>query len=308
MSDYGDDSNSDEFDDGDVLEALLASDIGSSQQGGSSSIKGAEIHHAPPNILNDPYEDPFVEALMQSEACFKTDPVYSDPRKSTISTNNLHAPHLKRKRSTEDVVEESPDSKKPLKAINKGDPGIKQDRAVGPVSDTPYRLDFGKHRDKTLDEVPSQYVDFLVDERVYQNRPALASALRAKGLLGDTSRGKANIESRLSSWRKPSLDEMMDSRMWNEDEEEARWITPSDARKYFKINSHLLQHVRIKPLPQKASYQLPLYQVYACAAHFKTITSGTTQQAYENFLSKNDQREREVVAEAGYFVDCGCFD
>ena len=100
----------------------------------------------------------------------------------------------------------------------------------------------------------------------------------------------------------------MDSGMWNEDEEEARWITPSDARKYFKITSYLLQNVRIKPLPQKASYHLPLYQVYACAEHFETITSGTTQQAYEDFLSKNDERQREIVAEAGYFVGCGCFD
>lgn len=308
MSDHGDDSTMDEFDDDDVVEALLASDISSSQQEDSSRIKGAEVHHAPPNIVDDLYEDPYVEALMQNEACFKTDPIYSNLQKSTFPTDNVHTPHLKRKRSTKDVVEESPDFKKPLKAITKGDPQINQKPAVSPVIDRPYRLNFGKHRDKTLDEVPSQYVDFLVDEEVYQNRPALASALRAKGLLMDTSRSKANIESRLSSWRKPSLDEMMDSRMWDEDEEAACWIAPSDARKYFKITSNLLQKARLKPLSGKASYQLPLYQVYACAEHFGTVTSGTTQQAYKEFLGKNEQREREILGEAGYFVDCGCCD
>ena len=308
MSDNGGDSTLDEFDDDDVVEALLASDIGSSQQRESSSIKGAEIHYAPPNIVDDPYEDPFVEALMQNEACFTNDAIHPDLETSTCLTYNLYTPHLKRKRSTEDVVDESPDSKRPLRAISEGDPQINQERAVGPTIVQPYRLDFGKHRDKTLDEVPSQYVDFLVDEGVYQNRPALTSALRARGLLRDGSRSKADIEAGLSSWRKPSLDEMMDSRMWDDDEEEARWISPSDARKYFKITSNLLQKARLKPLLGKASHQLALYQVYACAEHFGTVTCSTTRQALKDFLSKNEQREREILAEAGYFVGCGCCD
>ena len=310
MSDNGDDNTLEEYDDDDVVEALLASDFGSIQQGKSSSMGGAEIHYAPSGIVDDPYEDPFVEALMQNEACFKTDPIiHSDLVNSTFPTDSLHTPHLKRKRSTEYVVEQFPDSKNPRRVVTKGDPRINQDSAVSEtIIDRPNRLNFGKHRDKTLDEVPSQYVDFLVDEGVYQTRPALASALRAKGSLANTSRSKTDIESGLSSWRKPSLDKMIDSRMWDDDEQEALWITPSDARKYFKTTSFLLQKARIKPLARKASYQLPLYQVYACAEHFGTITSGTTQQAFKDFLSKNEQREKEILAEMGYFMGCGCCD
>lgn len=44
-----------------------------------------------------------------------------------------------------------------------------------------YKLDFGKHRGKSLEEVPTDYVDWLTKEMVYEKRPELKEALKQIG-------------------------------------------------------------------------------------------------------------------------------
>lgn len=41
-----------------------------------------------------------------------------------------------------------------------------------------YRLNFGAHSGKTLDEVPPDYVDWLSEKMVYRKEPELETALR----------------------------------------------------------------------------------------------------------------------------------
>ena len=45
-------------------------------------------------------------------------------------------------------------------------------------------ITFGKHRGKRVSEVPRTYLEWIVRERVYANRPDLVAALRSLKLLG----------------------------------------------------------------------------------------------------------------------------
>ena len=49
-----------------------------------------------------------------------------------------------------------------------------------------YRLPFGRYKGRTLQEVPQDYCQWLIDDRVYDDKPALEAALRAGNYLQST--------------------------------------------------------------------------------------------------------------------------
>lgn len=51
----------------------------------------------------------------------------------------------------------------------------------------PYRLEFGKHRGKTLDEVPPTYINWIIGEKIYDKgiHPDLKASLLARGMIMD---------------------------------------------------------------------------------------------------------------------------
>lgn len=74
--------------------------------------------------------------------------------------------------------------------------------ALSPItSSSPYRLDFGKHRDKTLDEVPQSYIHWIVSGNIYDKYPDLKAALLARGSIMD--RDYSSISSEKSSKEDP---------------------------------------------------------------------------------------------------------
>lgn len=86
-------------------------------------------------------------------------------------------------------------SKKPASLARLGD----EDTTRKPQLTDLYILDFGKHAGKRLPNVPSRYIDWLINEEVYTNRPALATALRALGKLDTATRPSL----RDSTWKAP---------------------------------------------------------------------------------------------------------
>ncbi|KAL8688786.1 MAG: hypothetical protein Q9224_004799, partial [Gallowayella concinna] len=53
----------------------------------------------------------------------------------------------------------------------------------------PYRLPFGKHKDRTLQDIPQDYRNWLVREKIYVSKPDLEAALIANNDLAATAPG-----------------------------------------------------------------------------------------------------------------------
>lgn len=174
-------------------------------------------------------------------------------------------------------------------AVSENDPHTYSD-AADPSSSF-YRLPFGKHVGKTLDELPSFYIDWLVRNGVSNSNPDLASALKIKN------------RSRLATWVRPSPNDADDLRFFDRDTCGALWISTSDVFKYFHVDVRLLALTRIMPII-KGARRYSLYPVYACAKHFRTVEQGTVDQALAEFLNKNNKREQEKMAEMG--LTCCC--
>ena len=67
--------------------------------------------------------------------------------------------------------------------------------ALLPVtSSSPYRLEFGKHRDKTLDEVPQSYIHWIVSGNIYDKYPDLKAALLARGSIMHRDNSSITLE------------------------------------------------------------------------------------------------------------------
>ena len=175
-------------------------------------------------------------------------------------------------------------------AFSKDDCHIAQ--AAGPSSNL-YRLTFGKHTGKTLEELPSSYIEWLLKNGILKSNPGLASALKKKA------------HSRLVNWTKPNPQDTHDPRFFDRDTNAALWIAKTDAEKYFNVDVHLLGLAKIWPIV-KRSQSYCLYSIYVCAKHFRTVTEGTADQALAKFLNKNRDREREIVAGMGCFCPYCC--
>ena len=209
------------------------------------------------------------------------------------------SPNRKRKRPaycSSDPSAATPTSPTP-KASKRSRP-----RHPGPLPVQSYRLDFGKHRYKTLDEVPSGYINWLISNEVHSGRPDLAAALKSDGLLTATSDPDLDVDSALRTWRIPNRIEKYNDSFYDKFTDDARWIALGDAIKYFQVDANLLRVAGIQSLADKTP-RYPLYQVYFCADHFKTTANGTTQQALDAFQRKNERREKEIMSEMFDFYD-----
>lgn len=56
-----------------------------------------------------------------------------------------------------------------------------------------YLLKFGKHRGKSLDEVPKGYIDWIIERKIHQEDPALKAALLEHGFIGDESSSSIDV-------------------------------------------------------------------------------------------------------------------
>lgn len=217
----------------------------------------------------------------------------------------LWSPDRKRKRSTEQFNNlSSPTATSPTPRSLKS-PRSHLNTSAGSSTRAPYLLDFGKHRYKTLDETPSSYIDWLIENNVHLGRMDLFAALKSKGLL-DTPKGTAttnvtDYKPALATWKMPRPSERYKDGFYNSATKEARWVAPGDAKIYFGVDANLLRIAKIERLAGEPP-RYPLYQVYSCAEHFKTVTNGTTQQALSEFRQKNERRERESASHP--FCDC----
>ena len=149
-----------------------------------------------------------------------------------------------------------------------------------PSTAEPYYLNFGRHNGYTLDEIPSTYIDWILNVGVYDNRPDLASDLEDRGLLKRTRPSKDDIRAALRTWRLPKPDQFLqDPAFYDQDTEEAKWISQRDARVYFDVSGNLLGTARIKPLGENP-IRYHLYLVYSCAEHFDTADPDAALDAY----------------------------
>lgn len=151
-----------------------------------------------------------------------------------------------------------------------------------------YRLTFGKHAGKTVDELPSSYIEWLMKNGILKSNPDLASAI------------KKMAHSRLVSWSRPNLRDTHDPRFFDRDTYAALWIAKTDVETYFNIDEHLVALAKIRPLV-KRGHRYGLYPIFVCAQHFRTVMDGTADQALARFLNKNRKREEEIVAGMGCF-------
>lgn len=163
-----------------------------------------------------------------------------------------------------------------------------------PRTVAPYYLNFGKHNGYTLDEIPSSYIDWILNVGVYETRPDLASELEERGLLKPTRPDEDDIRAALYTWRLPAPEQAYEPGFYNPDTESAWWIAQRDARLYFDVTANLLRRAGIEPLDEEP-LRYPLYLVYSCAEHFETMDPDTVEHALKRFLRKNERRRRTVV-------------
>jgi uncharacterized protein (DUF3820 family) len=245
----------------------------------------------------------YVDWLVQNEINFDRENFraaldeYRGTQQAKVQLLSPTSPNAKRKRSFSGTgVPLSP-------AIVKKQRSSPQDRAfskddcqipevAGPSSNL-YRLSFGKHAGKTLEELPSSYIEWLLKNGILKSNPDLASALKKTG------------HSRLANWTKPNPQDTHDPRFFDRDTNAALWIAKTDAEKYFNVDVHLLGLARIWPLVKRGQ-RYGLYPIYVCAKHFRTVTEGTADQALAEFLEKNRYREQEIVAGMGCFCPHCC--
>ncbi len=206
-----------------------------------------------------------------------------------------------------------------------------------------YHLDFGKHKGKLLDKVPSDYIDWLIRNEVHTSRPALATALRALGKLDASDAAhqdtklkapsahqdtkckapSANRDAKLKApsahqetkWKAPSVTQAKERCFFDPFLGDPLWISDKDAATYFNLRDsalasagvHLVSSIELDMFAQIGGSMFTqaggrrrwLYQVFACAEHFKTASPGTARQALQRFLGKNKRREDEIMVGMG---------
>lgn len=92
------------------------------------------------------------------------------------------SPTRKRKALDQTVPSSFQTSKRPALSAGQGKEDATEHTWNSQVADL-YFLDFGMHAGKRLHDVPSSYIDWLINKEVYTSRPALATALKALGKL-----------------------------------------------------------------------------------------------------------------------------
>ncbi len=177
-----------------------------------------------------------------------------------------------------------------------------------------YRLDFGKHTGTLLHKVPSNYIDWLIRNEIHTSRPALATALRALGKL-DAPTGAPNAAHQDITWKAPSVRQAKEQCFFDPFLGDPLWISDRDAATYFNLRDsalanagvHLVSSMELDMFAQVGGSMFTqgggrrrwLYQVFACAEHFKTASPETARQALQRFLGKNKRREDEIMIGMG---------
>ena len=174
-----------------------------------------------------------------------------------------------------------------------------------------YIFDFGKHAGKRLREVPSRYISWLINEEVYTNRPALATALRALGRLDAAPWPSL----RDSTWKAPHFSEAQEQCFFDPYLDAPLWISDQDSARYFNLRGptlasagvYLVSSEELESYSEFGSmfvkcggHRRWLYPVFACAEHFNTAIPRTARQALQKFLDKNKKRETEMMDELGF--------
>ncbi|MCJ1453903.1 hypothetical protein MMC28_004252 [Mycoblastus sanguinarius] len=177
------------------------------------------------------------------------------------------------------------------------------DQTTSVPSNQPYRMTFGKHSGNLLDEVPAKYVGWMVDNDVHKDHEELAKALRARGDLPSSDPVILSRQAR-STWRVPKFPDH--DYFYESLTDELLWISNSDARRYFKVDSSQMEQAGIKSFVQ-GSKKWWLFQVHAFAEHFGTIGGRKeTFQALQRFFKKNEDREKEIWCEMGLGAGLDC--
>ncbi|KAL8647432.1 MAG: hypothetical protein Q9226_006430 [Calogaya cf. arnoldii] len=208
----------------------------------------------------------------------------------------------KRKLSSQEAVAAAPSAKKTATSV--------KDKQATPGEAPSYRFTFGKHRDQTLDDVEPKYIDWLIMKGLH-DKEDLRDALRRKGIIsGRDGPPYTRI------WIAPSIDNANphDPNIFNSDG--PRWISDTDAAKYFRVSEKMMHRARIPMLSKQmldswidfgsivVDVNPPkrwLFHVYCCAEHFGTV--GDQKEALERLLGKNRRREREMMDQVSREVD-----
>ena len=136
-----------------------------------------------------------------------------------------------------------------------------------------YILDFGMHAGSNLQDVPRDYVEWLIDEGVPDKRPDLKSALREQGLLptqqetppssqeyaqettgwrprssqeypqattGSKPPSSQEYPQDTTDWRPPSIHATRDVRFFDRHYPTPLWISDADAALYFGLKGSVL--------------------------------------------------------------------
>ena len=257
-----------------------------------------------------------ISPTRKRKALEQTVPSSSQPSKtpaSSVGQGNENAaepvsPTRKRKALEQTVPSSSQPSKRPALLAGLGNEDATEHTGKSQVADL-YFLDFGIHVGKRLPDVPSGYIDYLINKEVYTNRPALATALRALGRL-DTPGPAALKDSR---WKAPHVSEAKDPCFFDPCLDAPLWISDKDAATYFNLRVpslesagvHLVSKREMDAYSEFGSLFVQhgrrrwLYPVFACAHHFNTVSPGTARQALQRFLGKNKERESEIMQGLG---------
>ncbi|KAL8853933.1 MAG: hypothetical protein Q9221_001241 [Calogaya cf. arnoldii] len=226
-------------------------------------------------------------------------------REGQITPADPTAASHKRKLSSQEVVAAAPSAKKTATSV--------KDEQATPGEAPCYRFTFGKHKDKTLDDVEPKYIDWLIMKGLHEDedKDDLRDALRRKGII--TGRDGPPYT---RTWIAPSIHNAnpRDRNLYEGDG--PRWISDTDAAKYFRVSERMMHRARIPMLSKQmldAYFEfgsivvdvMPpkrwLFHVFCYAEHFRTVVD--PREALERLLGKNRRREREMMNEVSREVD-----
>lgn len=175
-----------------------------------------------------------------------------------------------------------------------------------------YRMTFGQHRGKTLQEVPPSYINWMTSQGIPSQRPALDAALR------DHQKLRANINNP-SNWNPPGIYDTTDARFFDAHTQDPKWISDADVCRYFWLQEPQLSALGVglvseEDVRREAQFEhlvsvFPgperwLYQVYTCARMLDTMPpdAGNVDDALDGFLGKNRRREEYIFDAMGFGV------
>lgn len=182
----------------------------------------------------------------------------------------------------------------------------------------PYRLDFGQHRGKTLNQVPPSWLLWAIDKGIHKQHLDLGIALYEMGKTATLEHNgqilKAEPYSRRSleqgprqasnpEWVVPDKAEATGYPFWDKTLDLPAWIGNQDAINWFRVDPYEMERVGVCPLGEAdiehmstgAENMWWLYEVYRYAEHFGTTKHLTAPQMLYHFLKHENARESEII-------------